>query len=115
MVAELLRDKCGVAVVGSALDGAEAIDVVLRLQPDILILEIIIPVIDGIMVTRKLRKLNSATKIIVLTSVVDTLFQSAAIAAGAQAYVIKARIFPDLPDAIAAVTRGEQFVSKLRI
>lgn len=110
VVGEILS-KCKVAVVDCALDGAHAIDAVFRLQPDILILDIIMPVMDGIRVTRQLRRANSPTRIIILTAIVDESFQRAAMQAGAQAYVIKARMPTDLPQAITAVMRGTVFRS----
>src|SRR5262249_36000893 len=94
-----------------ALDGAQAIDAVFRLQPNILILDIIMPVMDGIRVTRQLRKASSPTKIIILTTIADESFQRAAMQAGAQAYVIKARMLTDLPQAITAVMSGVEFRS----
>ena len=110
VVSEILS-KCKIAVVGCALDGAEGIDAVFRLQPDILILDIVMPVMDGIRVTRLLRRSNSPTKIIILTAIVDESFQRAAMEAGAQAYVIKARMLSDLPQAITAVMSGTEFRS----
>lgn len=110
-IAEILSGKCKVAVVGCALNGAQAIDAVRHLQPDILILDIIMPVMDGIRATRLLRKTDSRTRIIFLTAIADVSFQRAAIEAGAQAYVIKAKMSADLPRAISAVMSGATFIS----
>ena len=109
-ITEILTGKCKVAIVGCALNGAQAIDAVRQLQPDILILDIIMPVMDGIRATRLLRKTDSRTKIIFLTAIADVSFQRAAIEAGAQAYVIKAKMSADLPRAISAVMTGATFI-----
>lgn len=111
VIAEILTGKCKVAVVGCALNGAQAIDAVRQLHPDILILDIIMPVMDGIRATRLLRKTDSRTRIIFLTAIADVSFQRAAIEAGAQAYVIKAKMSADLPRAIFAVMSGATFIS----
>ena len=110
-VARVLSTKCEVELVGCALDGAQAVDAVLRLQPDILILDIMMPVLDGIRVTRMLRKVASSTRIIFLTGIVDSSFQRAAMEAGGQAYVFKSQLFTDLPCAITAVMTGARFLS----
>jgi DNA-binding NarL/FixJ family response regulator len=110
-VIRVLRVKCEVELVGFAFDGWPAIDAVHRLQPDILLLDILMPALDGIKVTRMLRKADSLTKIIFLTGIEDPSFQQAAMEAGAQAYVFKTQLLTDLPRAIAAVMAGETFLS----
>jgi DNA-binding NarL/FixJ family response regulator len=110
-VARALSTRCEVDVVGCAINGAQAVDAVARLQPDILILDIIMPVLDGIGAARKLRKADSPTKIIFLTGIEDSSFQQAAMEAGGQAYVFKAQLITDLPRAITAVMAGATFRS----
>jgi DNA-binding NarL/FixJ family response regulator len=110
-VARVLKTECAVEVVGRALDGTGAVDAAIGLQPDILILEVIMPGLDGIRVARMLRRINSPTRIIFLTGVEDSSFQQAAMEAGGQAYVFKASAFTDLPRAITAVMTGATFLS----
>jgi DNA-binding NarL/FixJ family response regulator len=110
-VARVLRTRCEVEVVGCALNGAEAVDAALRLQPDILILDIIMPVLDGIRAARMLRRVDSATRIIFLTGIEDSSIQHAAMEAGGQAYVFKLQLLTDLPRAITAVMTGATFFS----
>jgi DNA-binding NarL/FixJ family response regulator len=111
VVEQVLSAKCEVEVVGCAVDGGRAIDAVHSLQPDILILDVMMPVLDGIRVTRLLRRVGSPTRIIFLTGIQDSSFQRAAMEAGGQAYVFKNRMFSDLPRAISAVMRGTTFLS----
>jgi len=110
-VVRVLNTKCEVEVVGYALDGAGTVDAAIGLHPDILILDIIMPGLDGIRVARMLRRINSPTKIIFLTGIEDSSFQQAAMKAGGQAYVFKASAFTDLPRAITAVMTGGTFFS----
>lgn len=102
---------CDVELVGRALDGVQAVDATLRLQPDILILDIVMPHLDGIQVARKLRKANSPAKIIFLTALEDSSTEKAAMEAGGQAYVSKFQVITDLPRAIVAVMEGATFLS----
>ena len=113
--ADILRTECKAEVIGFASDGAKAIDDVLRLKPDILVLEIVIPVVDGIRVTRMLKNAKTPTRILILTGIVDGSFQRAAMEAGAHGYVIKAWMYRDLPLAVKAVLEGGTFCSPEKI
>ena len=113
--ADILSAACKAEVIGFASDGAQAIDDVFRLKPDILVLEVVLPVVDGIRVTRMLRNAKKLTKILILTGIVDGSFQRAAMEAGADAYVIKARMYRDLPLAVEAVLDGGTFCSPEKI
>lgn len=109
--ADILSTTCKAEVIGFASDGMQAIDGVLRLRPDILVLEITLPVLDGIRVTRVLQNARTQTRIVILTGIVDGSFQQAAMEAGAHAYVIKAQMYRDLPLAVKAVLDGGTFSS----
>ena len=113
--ADILSTTCEAEVVGFASDGVEAIEDAFRLKPDILILEIVLPVVDGIRVTRVLKKAETQTKLLVLTGIADSSFQSAAMEAGAHGYVIKARMLTDLPLAFKALLNCETFCSPKKI
>lgn len=113
--ADILSTECKAEVIGFASDGAQAIDDVFRLKPDILVLEIVLPVVDGIRVTRMLKNAKTPTKLLILTGIVDRSFQRAAMEAGAHAYVIKARMYRDLPLAVKAVLEGGTFCSPEKI
>lgn len=113
--ADILHTTCKAEVIGFASDGAKAIDDVFRLKPDILVLEIVLPVVDGIQVTRALKNPKTQTRIVILTGIVDASFQQAAMEAGAHAYVLKARMLTDLPLAVKAVLEGGTFCSPQKI
>ena len=113
--ADILSRTCEAEVIGFASDGAQAIEHVLRLKPEILVLEIQLPLVDGIRVMRTLKNAKTQTRILILTGIVDSSFQRAAMEAGAHAYVIKARMLTDLPLAFKAVRDGGTFYSLEKI
>jgi two-component system, NarL family, response regulator LiaR len=94
-------------VIGEAGDGLTAIDLVRELQPDIVLMDLVMPRLDGIAATRQVTSLGLPTKVIALTSFTgdDQVFP--AIQAGASSYLLK-DVSPDaLVDAIRAVYKGE--------
>lgn len=99
-------------VVSAVSDGNQAVDAVLLLDPDILIIDISMPVLDGLQAARRLQKAHCRTKIIFLTIHEDHDFVSAALSAGASAYVTKPRLATDLLPAIRQALGGHTFVSE---
>ena len=102
----------GFDVVAAVGDGEQAIDAVCLLSPDVLVVDISMPVLDGLEAARRLKELNCQTKIVFLTVHEDGDFVEAALAAGASAYVTKARLIRDLVPAIQEAMRGNVFVSR---
>ncbi len=89
-----------VQVVGRALDGREAIDLAREHRPDVVLMDIAMPVLDGIDATREIRKELPETRVIVLTGSASTRDVSRARTAGASGYVTKDQIAGDLLQAI---------------
>jgi DNA-binding NarL/FixJ family response regulator len=98
-------------VVGVARDGQAAIDAVQRLRPDVLVLDIFMPVYDGIQVVRRLKAQKSVSRIVILTGLENQEYMDAAMAAGANGFVFKSRIASDLLRAIGDVLAGRKFMS----
>lgn len=98
-------------VVDAVEDGQEAIDAVRRLDPDALVIDLSMPVLDGLEAARRLQGLHCRTKIVFLTVHEDRDFAEAAFAAGASAYVTKAHLRKDLVPAIREALQGKTFVS----
>jgi DNA-binding NarL/FixJ family response regulator len=98
-------------VVTMVTDGQSVIDEASRLAPDVLVLDISMPALNGIAAARRLRAQGFSKKIIFLTVHGDPDYVSAAVAAGAHGYVIKSRLASDLPLALKEVIAGRQFIS----
>ena len=99
-------------VVRVVRDGRSAIDAIQELQPDVLLLDIQMPVLDGIQVVRRLRALNCTCRIVIVTGFEDQEFIDASIAAGANGLVFKSTMTGDLLHAIEEVLAERTFVSK---
>ena len=100
-------------VVDTVENGQQAIDAVRLLHPDVLVLDISMPVLDGLEAARRLQDLNCRTKIVFLTVHEDRDFVEAALSAGASAYVSKKHLRKDLLSAIHEALEGRIFVSRM--
>lgn len=98
-------------IVGSVQNGAQTIDAASTLNPDLVVLDISMPVLNGMQVALRLREMGCTAKIIFLTIHHDRDYIEAAFSAGAQGYVFKSRIATDLVPAIKGVLRGYKFTS----
>ncbi len=98
-------------VVGSVLNGEQAIEATLRLQPDVLVLDILMPVMDGLEAARCLKKVGAPTKIVFLTALEDSVLMETAMEAGGSGFVFKSQLVTDLPLAIHAAIAGRTFLS----
>jgi DNA-binding NarL/FixJ family response regulator len=98
-------------VIGSVLNGEQAIEATLRLKPDVLVLDIMMPVMDGLEAARCLKKVGAATKIVFLTGLEDHAIMETAMEAGGNGYVFKSQLLTDLPLAIHAALGGRSFLS----
>lgn len=96
----LLRYDERVEVVGRARNGDEAVELTKSLSPDVVLMDINMPVMDGFEATRRIRASGSEVKVIVLTGSDSRADVTRARSAGADGYVAKARIVSDLLDAI---------------
>lgn len=100
-------------VVDEVEDGNQAVDAVLILDPDVLVIDISMPVLDGLQAAARLQKADCRAKIIFLTIHEDHDFVTAALSAGASGYVTKTRLSTDLVPAIRAALLGRTFVSQI--
>jgi DNA-binding NarL/FixJ family response regulator len=101
-------------VVGSVEDGKQAVEAVLALNPDALVIDISMPVLNGFQAAKQLQTANSRAKIIFLTVFEGRDFVDAAFSAGASGYVNKARLSTDLIPAIHEAMLGRIFISVSR-
>ncbi len=108
-VADLLAGECD--VIGTAIDGRQALDAAQNLKPDVLVLDISMPVMNGIETARRLKEAGVKTRIIFLTVHDDPDYAKEALEAGALGYVSKPRIASDLVAAIQEAYAGRPFLS----
>ena len=102
-----LQLQDGIEVVGEAVDGAEALEKVGELVPDVVLIDLVMPGMDGIAAIRKISALSPSTRVLVLTSFAEDDKVFPAIKAGAHGYLMKEIRPADLADSIRAVYRGE--------
>jgi DNA-binding NarL/FixJ family response regulator len=98
-------------VICEVSDGTEAIQKAEELKPDLILLDIGLPTLNGIAVARQIRKIAPQCKIIFVTQESSTDVVQEALSSGAQGYVTKTRAAIDLLPAVKAVLEGKQFVS----
>lgn len=110
-VSALLSDSFD--VVSMASDGKAAIEQTLKLQPDVVVLDISMPFMSGIEVARELKKHGNKAKIVFLTVHEDSDILATCLSAGGLAYVLKVLMGTDLIPAINAALEGQVFVSRL--
>ena len=102
----LLPEDCQVVEVG---DGLQAIEKAAELGPDLVVLDIGMPVLNGIEAAQRIRQVSPGSRIVFLTQNDDREIRSAALATGAQGYVIKANAASEFWPAVAvALRRGDQ-------
>jgi len=110
VVAELLEESFDVIALVS--DGQAAVEATLALEPDLVVLDISMPVVSGIEVARELRQLNNKAKIVFLTVHEDALIRVSCLAAGASGYILKESMDSDLIPAMNEALAGRVFISR---
>ena len=106
----LLADHREFHCIGSAPNGEEALNLAIQKQPDVLIMEVVMPLCDGLEATRRLRKLSPTTKVLILTMRTGSSVALAALRAGALGFVSKSSPASALIDAIPIVASGRRFI-----
>lgn len=106
----LITSESSLELAGEAAGGWEAIDLVEKTRPDILLLDISMPDLDGIAVTKKLKPQYPDLRILILTVHEDEALLREAIRAGASGYVLKRAAESELLSAIRIVMRGDMYV-----
>ena len=106
----LLRDEAGLELVGEAVGGAETLRLVDSLHPDVLVLDLSMPDLDGIQVTRRIQSISPTIRILILTVHEDEALLREAIRAGAAGYILKHAAESELISAIHKVLAGEIYI-----
>jgi DNA-binding NarL/FixJ family response regulator len=107
----LLERQPDIEVIAEAADGAEAREIAVRERPDLAILDVRMPKLTGLQVTRELKKQAPEVSVLILSMHDDERYLFEALKAGAYGYVLKTQADADLMEAIRAVERGEPFLT----
>ncbi|MBW4612266.1 MAG: response regulator transcription factor [Desmonostoc vinosum HA7617-LM4] len=102
----LLELESDLEIVGEAENGEHAINLVRQLQPDVVLMDIRMPIMDGVAATREIQKHFNSTKVLVLTTFDNDEYVSAALQNGAMGYLLKDTPSEELAVAIRAVHKG---------
>lgn len=94
-------------VVGEACDGQEAIKLASEYQPDVILMDLLMPNVSGIEATEAIRRTTDATRIVMLTSSLDDEKMIQALKAGALSYILKTSLAEEVVRAVRAAARGE--------
>ena len=110
-LARLLAEDSRVEVVGQAADGAEAVALALKLKPDVILMDLKMPNVDGIEATRQLVAADPSVKVLILTTFEADNYVIQALKAGARGYVLKDSQASAIVSSIAAVMAGERVMA----
>lgn len=110
-LAKLLEGEEGLVVVGQTRDGRETVETVERLKPDVVVMDVSMPLMNGIEATRHIRKIAPRTKVIVLSMHSHERYIGELLALGASGYLVKDSSGSDVIRAIRAAVAGETFLS----
>jgi DNA-binding NarL/FixJ family response regulator len=109
LICSMLSSRPALLVVAEASDGLEAVHKAEELQPDLIVLNLGMPKLNGLEATRRIRTLSSKSKIIIASLESSADFVWEALRSGAAGYVIKAKIANQLLPAIEAVLQGKRW------
>lgn len=110
VVSSLLRKKPQLQIVAEASDGLEAVEKSRQLQPDLILLDICLPKLNGINAAEQIREVAPQSKIIFVTQDHSADTAQKAITLGAMGYVVKAKVASELLKAIDLVLQGKPFI-----
>ncbi|MFQ5875115.1 MAG: response regulator transcription factor, partial [Dehalococcoidia bacterium] len=109
-ISALLALQEDMEVVGEAAEGREAIEKARQLAPDVVIMDIAMPLMDGLEATRTIRKENPKTRVLILTQYDNKEYVSSSLKVGAGGCVPKRAVAAELVSAIRSVHRGDSYL-----
>ncbi len=110
-LARMLYDVANIEVVGEAENGEDAVKLTRRLEPNVVLMDVIMPGIGGLEATRRICQSTPEAKVIVVTSVDDDIYPARLLQAGAAGYVTKGADLDEMVKAIQQVSRGQRYIS----
>jgi len=112
-LSRIIKDQASMKILADCGDGNAAIQLIRKLKPEIAILDIAMPEMDGIEVARLVDSENLSTKIVILTMYKEKVYFDRAMDAGVKGYLLKENATVDLLSCISKVSNGEYYVSSL--
>ena len=109
-IKSLLEQDPEFKVIGTVKDGRSAVRQVNDLHPDLVLLDIEMPGMDGITATKYITRLSPQVKVVILSSHEDKKYLTHALMAGAKAYILKSSLMTDLKQSIIAVNNGYSYI-----
>jgi DNA-binding NarL/FixJ family response regulator len=110
-IRSLLESLEGVEVVGESGDGRETLDLIVKTSPDVALLDIGMPGMNGLEVARRAAKESPRTRIVMLSMYADRTYLRQALRAGVAGYLLKGAAVAELPLALQSVMRGETYLT----
>ncbi len=107
----ILEAQPDMEIVGEASNGHEALKAAAELQPDLVVMDVAMPELNGIEATRRLSEQSSRTRVLALSMHKDAVYVREILRAGARGYLLKDAFDSDLVNAVRAVARGEGYLS----
>jgi DNA-binding NarL/FixJ family response regulator len=108
----LIDSQADMSVIGSAANGQDAVRVTIDMEPDVVLMDNAMPLLNGTEATRAIRERKSATRVIMLSMYDDPVHVYRALQAGVNGYVVKKSAGKDVVEAIRAVRAGRRYVSQ---
>lgn len=109
----LLKLSADIEVVGEAANGREALEKTAELTPDVVLMDLAMPLMGGLEATRRIRREHPEVKVLALTQYDDSEYVIPVISAGARGFITKMSAFSELASAIQAVSRGDSYLSPI--
>ncbi len=112
---QILERDPRISVVGEASDGPGALALSVRLMPDVVLLDLSLPALNGIEVTRRILAHAPTTRVLILSAYDDVDYVAAALQAGASGYLLKTEHASEVVEAIIAVARGDAVLRRVPV
>ena len=106
----LLAEEADIQVVGEAANGAEGVSLTLALRPDVVLMDLVMPNVDGMEAMRRLQQTDAVSRVLVLTSFAEDGLVPEALRVGAVGYLLKDVLKAELIQAIHAAAKGESYL-----
>jgi DNA-binding NarL/FixJ family response regulator len=107
----ILSANADLHVVGEAANGREAVELAHKLKPDIVLMDVAMPEVNGIEATRQMIAANPRTRVLVLSMHKEALYVREILRAGARGYILKDAIDKELVEAVRSVAQGDGYIS----